>query len=47
MMWRQVHWSRPLPAATVTGLLTRFASDTSRGALVWEARSEEPVKLFV
>ncbi len=40
MLWRQVHWSRPLPTDTVTGLLTRFASDVSRGALVWEARSE-------
>ena len=40
MMWRQVHWPRPLPMDTVTGLLTRFASDTSRGPLVWEARSE-------
>ena len=40
MLWRQVHWSRPLDTDAVIGLLTRLASDTSRGTLVWETRSE-------
>ena len=40
MLWRQVHWSRPLNADAVIGLLTRHASDASRGTLVWETRSE-------
>ena len=38
--WREMHWPRPLPATPLLGLLTRLASDGSRGPLVWEARAE-------
>jgi hypothetical protein len=38
--WTEVHWPRPLPTAPLFGLLTRLASDPSRGPLVWEARAE-------
>ncbi|MGC4105877.1 MAG: hypothetical protein QM753_05890 [Thermomicrobiales bacterium] len=38
--WAEVHWPRPLPDAPLLGLLTRLASDGSRGPLVWEARAE-------
>jgi hypothetical protein len=40
MAWREVHWPRPLPVASLLGLLTRLASDQHRGPLVWEARCE-------
>jgi hypothetical protein len=41
IVWREVHWPRPLPVASLLGLLTRLASDQQRGPLVWEARAEE------
>ena len=41
MTWNEVHWPRPLAVPPLIGLLTRLASDQSRGPLVWEARAEE------
>ncbi|MGC4190477.1 MAG: DUF853 family protein [Thermomicrobiales bacterium] len=38
--WLEVQWPRPLAEGPLLGLLTRLASDRSRGPLVWEARAE-------
>lgn len=40
MIWREVHWPRPLAPDQAAGFLTALASDTARGSLIWEARAE-------
>ncbi len=43
LIWREMHWPRPLDTDLALGLLRRLAADSSRAPVIWETRGDEGV----